>query len=130
MKYPSLVSFIVSQTLWQPKKPFRASLSESVINFSQSGVVCGYSLDREIQQFCGIQNNMDNHIERTLFLFMIQEASHQMMHYQATQSEFLSSPEKLLNTPPLLFEFSGVLSRTSHNTIETILGLHCHAIKK
>ena len=26
MKYPSLVSFIVSQTLQQPKKPFRASL--------------------------------------------------------------------------------------------------------
>ena len=26
MKYPSLVSFIVSQTLWQTKKPFRASL--------------------------------------------------------------------------------------------------------
>ena len=27
MNYPSLVSFISSQTLQQPKKPFRASLS-------------------------------------------------------------------------------------------------------
>ena len=29
MKYPSPVSFIVSQTLWQPKTPFRASLNVS-----------------------------------------------------------------------------------------------------
>ena len=31
-------------------------------------------------------------IELIVFLFMIQEATHQMMHYQAMQSEFLSRP--------------------------------------
>ena len=38
MKYPSLVSFIVSQTLQQPKKPFRTSL-EAKVSLHRTGEV-------------------------------------------------------------------------------------------
>ena len=36
-------------------------------------------------------------IERIRFPFMIQETTHQMMHYQAMQGESLSSPSNILH---------------------------------
>ena len=57
MKYPSLVSFIVSQTLQQQKKPFRASLKQNIqqLSFSRRFLFIE-SIKNDFSDSCRLRN--------------------------------------------------------------------------